>query len=99
MPARRLRQRCFSKLRGTVDYADVDAVVISHLHADHLMDLIPFGTPRSPFSSRASGRPGPPRLIVPPGACQVLGAITLAVSQPGVLEGAFAMTEYDPPTR
>ena len=85
----------FSKLRGTVDYADVDAVVISHLHADHLMDLIPFGTALS-FSSRASGRPGPPRLIVPPGACEVLGAITLAVSQPGVLEGAFAMTEYDP---
>lgn len=83
----------FSKLRATVDYADVDAVVITHLHADHLIDLIPFGTalrfsPRAPSVS--------PRLIVPPGSGEVLGAITLALSQPGVLDDAFAMTEYDP---
>ena len=29
----------FSKLRRFVDYVDVDAVVISHLHADHFLDL------------------------------------------------------------
>src|ERR1043166_7344733 len=32
----------FSKLRRFVDYVDVDAVVISHLHADHFLDLVPF---------------------------------------------------------
>lgn len=32
----------FSRLRETVDYFDVDAVVISHLHADHFLDLVPF---------------------------------------------------------
>ena len=32
----------FSKLRGFFDYVDVDAVLISHLHADHFLDLVPF---------------------------------------------------------
>ena len=32
----------FSKLRRFRDYVAVDAVVISHLHADHFLDLVPF---------------------------------------------------------
>src|SRR5207244_8229884 len=32
----------FSKLRRFRDYTAVDAVVISHLHADHFLDLVPF---------------------------------------------------------
>ena len=32
----------FSKLRRFRDYVDVDAVLISHLHADHFLDLVPF---------------------------------------------------------
>ena len=32
----------FSKLRRFRDYVDVDAVVLSHLHADHFLDLVPF---------------------------------------------------------
>ena len=32
----------FSKLRLYCDYTAVDAVVISHLHADHILDLVPF---------------------------------------------------------
>ena len=31
----------FGKLREHVDYTDVDAVVISHVHADHFIDLVP----------------------------------------------------------
>ena len=34
----------FAKLRRFVDYVDVDAVVISHLHADHILDLVPFAS-------------------------------------------------------
>ena len=34
----------FSKLRGLSDYVDVDAVVISHLHADHILDLVTFAS-------------------------------------------------------
>ena len=32
----------FGKLRQHIDYVDVDAVVISHLHADHFLDLVPY---------------------------------------------------------
>ena len=32
----------FAKLRQRIDYVDVDAVVISHLHADHFLDLVPY---------------------------------------------------------
>ncbi len=32
----------FSKLRRFRDYVDIDAVLISHLHADHLLDLVPY---------------------------------------------------------
>ena len=32
----------FGKLREHIDYVDVDAVVISHLHADHFLDLVPY---------------------------------------------------------
>ena len=32
----------FAKLRERIDYVDVDAVVLSHLHADHFLDLVPY---------------------------------------------------------
>ena len=32
----------FGKLRERIDYVDIDAVVISHLHADHFLDLVPY---------------------------------------------------------
>jgi ribonuclease BN (tRNA processing enzyme) len=36
-----LGQGSFPRLAGLVDPADLDAVVISHLHPDHFIDLIP----------------------------------------------------------
>ena len=32
----------FGKLRERIDYIDVDAVVITHVHADHFIDLVPY---------------------------------------------------------
>ena len=32
----------FSKLRSVVDYRSISEVLISHLHADHFLDLVPF---------------------------------------------------------
>ena len=32
----------FARLREVSDYLEVPAVVISHLHADHILDLVPF---------------------------------------------------------
>ena len=65
----------FSKLRRFRDYTRVDAVLISHLHADHFLDLVPFSyaltyAPRQqPVPvDRWPGTPCPacPRLIAPP---------------------------------
>ena len=67
----------FGKLRAARDYADVDAVVISHLHADHILDLVPFASALT-YAPRhqpvpVGGWPGTsdpprPRLIAPPGS-------------------------------
>ena len=67
----------FAKLRRFVDYVDVDAVVISHLHADHFLDLVPFAyaltyAPRQqpvPVGGwPGTDHPAGPELHVPPGA-------------------------------
>ena len=49
----------FGKLRQQIDYVDVDAVVISHLHADHFLDLVPYSyaLTYAPASAARAGRP------------------------------------------
>src|SRR6478609_3192777 len=67
----------FSKLRRYRDYGAVDAVVISHLHADHFLDLVPFSyaltyAPRQqPVAVHrwpGTDSPAHPRLHAPTGA-------------------------------
>jgi ribonuclease BN (tRNA processing enzyme) len=94
----------FSKLRRFRDYVDVDAVVITHMHADHFLDLIPFAcaltyAPRQqPVPvERWPGTDSPacPQLHVPAGAIEILRTITAAGGQAGLVDGAFAIAEYD----
>ena len=61
--AARLRRRaCSPSCARFVDYVDVDAVVITHLHADHILDLVPFasGAALRARSSRPVDGSGPP---------------------------------------
>src|SRR2546423_14840868 len=67
----------FSKLRRFRDYTRVDAVGISHLHADHFLALVPFAyalpyAPRPPPRpvDRWPGTDQPPRplMLAPTGA-------------------------------
>ncbi len=94
----------FSKLRRFSDYVDVDAIVITHMHADHFLDLIPYAcaltyAPRQqPVPVErwpGTDKPACPRLHVPAGAKEILRTITSAGSQPYLLDRAFAMSEYD----
>ncbi|MGI8729142.1 MAG: MBL fold metallo-hydrolase [Solirubrobacteraceae bacterium] len=94
----------FARLREVVDYVDVDAVVVSHMHADHFLDLIPFAcaltyTPRQQPVAVAgwpgTDDPARPRLLVPPGATEVLRTVAAAGGQPSLLESAFRLSEYD----
>ena len=46
----------FGKLRERIDYTDLDGVIISHLHADHFLDLVPYSY--APGSSPLPSTPG-----------------------------------------
>ncbi len=96
----------FAKLRRFVDYVDVDAVVISHLHADHILDLVPFASglryaPRQqpvPVGGYpGTDHPARPRLIAPPGALEAFAGLCSAAGMSGDhIELAFDVTLYDP---
>jgi ribonuclease BN (tRNA processing enzyme) len=82
----------FGKLRGVCDPAEVDAVLITHLHADHVLDLFPF----SHALTYHRGDRRSPELWAPPGSKQAfttLGAVFDAERQ---ISTAFALAEYDP---
>jgi ribonuclease BN (tRNA processing enzyme) len=97
----------FSKLRLYRDYVDIDAVVVSHLHADHFLDLVPYSyaltyaprqqpVPVPPWPG--TDRPARPRLIVPRGATEVFRRIVGAWGNDDLIESAFTIEEYEPDT-
>jgi ribonuclease BN (tRNA processing enzyme) len=95
----------FAKLRQHIDYVDVDAVVISHLHADHILDLVPYSyaltyAPRQqPVPvDRWPGTdcPACPTLHVPPGAKELFRRVVGAWGNEDLVEKAFDLREYDP---
>jgi ribonuclease BN (tRNA processing enzyme) len=96
----------FSKLRRVCDYVDVTAVVISHLHADHFLDLIPFSyalkyAPRQqpvPVAGwPGTDHPARPHLYAPVGAAELFRQIVGAWGNEDLIETAFELHEYDAP--
>jgi ribonuclease BN (tRNA processing enzyme) len=95
----------FSKLREIVDYVDVDAVLITHLHADHFLDLIPYSYALS-YAPRqqpvpVGGWPGTdaparPELYVPNGASAVLRQVVGCWGNEDLVDKAFSISEYAP---
>jgi ribonuclease BN (tRNA processing enzyme) len=93
----------FSKLRLYRDYGEIDAVVVSHLHADHFLDLVPFSyaltyaPKRQPVPiQRWPGDPHPkkPRLICPPRSRETFRRIVGSWGNDDLIENAFALEEY-----
>jgi ribonuclease BN (tRNA processing enzyme) len=94
----------FSKLREQLDYTDLDAVLLSHLHADHFIDLVPYSyalllTPRQQ-PVPVAGHPGTddparPRLIAPPGSVQTFRNVVGSWGDEELIEQAFRIEEYD----
>jgi ribonuclease BN (tRNA processing enzyme) len=96
----------FAKLRQHVDYVDVDAIVISHLHADHIFDLVPFASALR-YAPRQQPVPVPPwpgtdcparpDLHAPAGAREAFGLMCRGGGMvPEHVEAAFEVREYDP---
>jgi ribonuclease BN (tRNA processing enzyme) len=93
----------FSKLRLFRDYVEVDAVVLSHLHADHFLDLVPFAyaltyAPRQqpvPVDRwPGTDDPARPLLYAPHGATQTFRRVTGAWGSEDLIENAFELHEY-----
>lgn len=99
----------FGKLRRHRDYVAVDAVVISHLHADHIFDLVPFASAltyaprRQPVPvDRWPGVTDPvrPRLYAPHGAREAFALMCQGGGMfPDHVEQAFELHEYAPGDR
>jgi ribonuclease BN (tRNA processing enzyme) len=97
----------FSKLRLFCDYVDVDAVLISHLHADHFLDLVPYSYALT-YAPRqqpvpVAGYPGTdspacPRLIAPPGSIETFRRVVGSWGNDDLIENAFDIEEYTPDT-
>ncbi len=94
----------FSKLRGVIDYLGVDAILISHLHADHFLDLVPYSyaltyTPRQQPAPLAGwpGTPTParPELYAPVGAGKLFGTLVGCFGPDDLIDTAFDIHEYD----
>jgi len=93
----------FGKLRKHVDYVDVDAVVISHMHADHMLDLVPYSyalkyAPRQQpvpvHGWPGTDEPARPRLFAPSGATEIFRRVTGAWGSEDLIETAFELDEY-----
>jgi len=78
-------------------------VIISHLHADHFLDLVPFSyaltyaPKRQPVPiQRWPGDPAPrkPRLICPPGSRETFRNIVGTWGNDDLIENAFELEEY-----
>jgi ribonuclease BN (tRNA processing enzyme) len=84
----------FGKLRLRRDYRDVEAVLISHLHADHLLDLVPFAYALT--VGPAAGEVRRPRLIAPTGADSFFRHLVGTWDSEDLIARAFAIEEYEP---
>jgi ribonuclease BN (tRNA processing enzyme) len=85
------------KLRELRDYASVDAVVLSHLHADHMLDVVPYASALLYGPRWRDGGPPRPALHVPPGGHEAFARVCTGSGMfDHHVEDAFAVAEYDP---
>jgi ribonuclease BN (tRNA processing enzyme) len=95
----------FAKLREQLDYVDLDAVLISHLHADHWLDLVPFSyaltyapkqQPVPVHIWPGTDDPARPRMHAPPGAMEMFRRVVGSWGNDDLIENAFEISEYEP---
>ena len=84
----------FAELRASADPTAVDAVLISHLHADHVVDVLPFGFALA--TGLGGDQPRRPPLWAPPGARAVFTTFAGTLGMEDQINDAFAVAEYEP---
>ena len=96
----------FGKLRERIDYTELDGVIISHLHADHFLDLVPYSYALI-YAPEAAARPGPhlggDRRTRPvrgwsprPAPAETFRRVVGAWGNDDLIESAFRIEEYSP---
>lgn len=86
----------FANLREYVEYDDVDAIVITHMHADHFIDVIPM---RYALQYGNSRRKRKMQLWLPPEGEGMLRKLVSAFADEGTgdfLTSVFEVQTYDP---
>lgn len=82
-------------LQRAIDYPAIDAIVVSHMHADHFLDLVPlrYGLTYGPLR-----RAEPMPVWLPPSGMRRLAPIAAAFSGEGgdFFGNVFAVGEYEP---
>ncbi len=91
-----------ANLRLAIDYPTLDGVVITHMHADHFLDIIPlrYGLKYGP--SLRDARSGRMPLWLPPGGEAMLRRLCATFAREGerdFLDEVFEVREYDPSER
>ena len=84
------------ELRRHTDFRTLDAVVITHMHVDHVLDLLAL---RHALAYNPVSAPGPIPLWLPPGGAELLAKVTApfdACDKPGRFAATVAVAEYDP---
>src|ERR671910_3617309 len=93
----------FGKLRQRIDYVDLDAAIVSHLHADLFLDLVPYAyaltyapkqQPVAVHTWPGTDTPARPRLIAPPGATETFRRVVGSWGNEDLIERAFELEEY-----
>lgn len=71
---------------------ELDAVVVSHMHADHMLDLV---TLRYVYPWRARSPEQRLRVVLPPGSADQVLALARGVGNARHFEAAFRLSEHD----
>ncbi|MGH2444836.1 MAG: MBL fold metallo-hydrolase [Candidatus Limnocylindria bacterium] len=71
---------------------ELDAVVVSHMHADHMLDLV---TLRYVYPWRTTPRDRRLRVVMPPGSAEQVLDLARGVGNAKHFEAAFQLSEHD----
>src|SRR4051812_6879501 len=84
------------ELRRHADFRALNAVVVSHMHVDHMLDLLAL---RHALAYNPVRPPAPIPVWLPPGGATVLAAATApfdACDRPGRFDETVVVREYAP---
>lgn len=85
----------FSRVREFLSPAELDAIFISHMHADHFFDLVPLRYALRYEFERKEALP----VYLPPGGITVLREVVRPLKENAdFFAGVFDLREYDPGT-